>query len=190
MTNAAHRLRSMKVFRAAVSSLSNVALVPEVQHALAAWVRSKVGLEKGVLIGGLAMSFYSAPRATQDVDLLFISDSSIPGEVPGFKRHRPGAFQERETHVEVEVSTAKSFHLPPSVATKVIKTAVVHDGLKVASLEALVVLKLYGSLSPKRKFKDLGDVQLLVQHHPEVDVDDWELSDAQRAVLQEIRDSK
>lgn len=58
----------------------NSAIVPEVRNALAAWVKAKGA---GILIGGLALSFYIKPRYTEDVDLLFMTDTEVPDEVPG-----------------------------------------------------------------------------------------------------------
>ena len=169
----------------AVSSLKHCALVPEVGHALAAWIRATQRLpESGVLIGGLALSFYRRPRATLDVDILFLSDNDIPAAVEGFKRHRPKAFQERETHVEIETCTPASFHLPVEVARKVVETAHEYDGFKVASREGLIALKLYGALNPRRELQDLADVTAMCEsatHRP--DMTGWHLTPAQVALF-------
>ena len=169
-------LRNMSVYSAAVSNVGHAAIIPEVSHALVKWVKSKVGfVAPGVLIGGLAMSFYARPRATTAVDLLFLTEETIPSAVYGFKRHRKGAFEEKDTQVEIEVNTSKSFNLPAEVANKVFSTAVTHDGLRVASKEAMVVLKLYGSDNAKRLHKDLADIIAIIENFPDVSVDDWSL---------------
>ena len=189
MINARARLRDMRTFTAAVSSVRNVALIPEVQSALLSWLAATVPAERGVLIGGLAMSFYAAPRATTDVDLLYLSSSAVPMAVEGFKRHRKGVFQDKATHVEIEVTDPASVKLPLAVVRRVIETAITIDKIKVASLEGLIALKLYGALTASRKFKDLGDVQRLVQQHPYVVVDaaEWCLTPQQQAWLTEIK---
>ncbi len=176
-------LRDMRVYSSRVTSLEHVALVPEVQHTLLAWVKAKTGSHApGVLIGGLALSFYVKPRETTDVDLLFLSPADVPGprEVPGFRRHRPSAFQENQTHIEVEVTTVASFNgnLPPAVAQKVFATAVNHSGMKVASLEGLLALKLCSSFSTeKRRFlTDCGDIENLLNSVPTPpDLKEWPL---------------
>jgi hypothetical protein len=165
----------MSVYASAVSEVKHVALVPEVQHALLAWIKSKVGTEApGVLIGGLAMSFYAKPRYTEDVDLLFLSKALVPTEVKGFKRYRPGAFQENKTQVDIELTTPASIELPIPVAKKVIHTAVNHDGILVASKEAMVVLKLFGANTLKREFKDLNDIVSILSSHPDLILEGWE----------------
>lgn len=166
------RLRNMAVFSSSVNRLKDAAIVPEVEHTLLAWVRALPESKSGVLIGGLALSFYAKPRYTTDVDVLFLQ-GQVPASVPGFKRHRTGAFQENQTQVEVEFVTASSVGIPETVVHKVIETAHSVDGLKVCSLAGLVVLKLFGSRSTKRHFQDLADIQKLLVAHPSLDLADW-----------------
>ena len=166
-------LRRMSVYSSAVSDVKYAAMVPEVSHALMAWIKAKLPAnESGVLIGGLAMSFYARPRETTDVDLLFLRKSDIPEQVAGFKRYRPGAFRENTTHVDIEVTTPDSFDLPQAVVDKVFDTAILHDGIRVASREAMVVLKLYGADTPRREFKDLADIVAILEVQP-VNLSAW-----------------
>lgn len=182
-------LRNMSFTRAAVASLEHVALVPEVQHALLSWLKAKTGTTtSGVLIGGLAMSFYSKPRYTEDVDLLFLKRSDIPSEVQGFRRNRPGAFEEEQTQVEIEVTSHESFSTTPaSIVAKVIETAKDHGGLKVASLEGLIALKLCAAENPKRMLKDLGDVETLIGANLSVTMKGWPLTSKQQARFKAIK---
>ena len=152
-------VRNMSVYASAVKDIAHVSIVPEVQIALAKWIKSKTGnTAPGVLIGGLAMSFYAKPRYTEDVDLLFLKKEDVPDYVEGFKPHRTGAMQENYTHVEIEMTTAESVNLPVALVRQVFETAIDHGGLLVASKEAMIALKLFGAKSPKREFKDLNDV--------------------------------
>lgn len=182
--------RLMHFATAAVKDLKHCALVPEVGHALAAWVRSTVPSgTSGVLIGGLALSFYCRPRATTDVDILFLSDAAIPDIVSGFKRPRPKAFQERDTHVEVEACTPTRFNIPGNVVRKVFDTAQSYEGLRVASLEGMIALKLWGSESPRRELKDLADVVALCESAgPTLSaMTDWHLTPQQRQKLADCK---
>lgn len=184
-------LRDTTCFRASVSDIKHAAMIPEVQSSLLKWVKTKVGGEvPGVLIGGLAMSFYAPPRATQDVDLLFMTESDIPEQVQGFRRRRSGAFEDTQTNVEVEVVVPRAINLPVEVARRVLATAVVHQDLRVASLEGLVVLKLFGSDSPKRHFSDLGDIQRLLVANPHLDLKDlseWNLSTKHKELFENVK---
>lgn len=179
-------LRNMKFATAAVKDVKHVALVPEVAHALAQWIKAKTGsVAPGVLIGGIVMSFYSKPRYTEDIDLLFLTEESIPSEVEGFRHSRKGAFEDCTTHVEIKLVTAKSINVPHEVVKKVFDTAVVYDGLKVASLEALIVLKLYGADHPKRTNIDLGDIDIVLEHNPHINLDGWHLNEVHKARLKD-----
>jgi len=184
--------RNMAKYRIAASSLEHVALVPEVQHALEAWVTANKELSRGVLIGGLAMSFYTKPRYTEDVDILFLSVKDIPETVAGFKRYRPGAFEENKTQVSIEVVTPASFTLmPDAVADKVFRSAVAFGNLKVASREGMIALKLCSAQDKRRKLKDLADVVELL----DVDLSlvealyrslrAWPINDAAKLLLDE-----
>lgn len=184
--------RDMRVYAAPAKVLEHAALVPEVQVALDKWVAGKTGtVAPGVLIGGLALAFYAKPRYTQDVDLLFLEPATIPSNVPGFRRHRPGAFEDLVNNVEVEVNTKDTFK-PTSLTQKVINrvftTSVDHQGIRVASREGLVALKLCSAENIKREFKDLADVVLLLENgHSELDMSGWGITDKQAAVLDTCR---
>ncbi len=183
------QLRDMNVFKAAVKSVDHVALIPEVQHALAKWISEKTGpLAPGVLIGGLAMSFYATPRTTQDVDLLFLTTNEIPKAVPGFKRYRPGAFQDNKSHVDIEVTTSESFNnLPLAVTRKVTGTAILHGNIKVASREGMIALKLCSSFGPGRASKDKADIVSLLKGHLLLAMADWPLEEKHFSRLEETR---
>jgi hypothetical protein len=178
----------MAAYRLAATNLNHVGLIPEVQHALVKWIKATVPGHRGILIGGLAMSFYAKPRTTDDVDMLFVHTSDIPNEVMGFKRYRPGAFREHDTHVDIELTTPASFdNLPIEVVRKVIGTAVDYDGLKVASREGMIALKLCGAQTPRRMHKDLGDVVLLLEGDIGLLMDDWPLNQKAFHLLGELR---
>lgn len=181
-------LSSRSFAYAAVNDINHVALAAEVQYALAQWIKAKSGqYAAGVLIGGLALSFYAKPRHTEDVDLLFLSPSDIPDDVPSFKRVRNGAFREDNTHVEIEVVTHSSFTaLPQSIVQKVIDTAHNKNGLRVASLEGLIALKLFAADNPRRRRQDVADIERVLCNHPRPDMSDWNLNDNHVQVFNEI----
>lgn len=130
-------------------------IVPEVTSALKKWI----GLSDipGILIGGLALSFYAKPRYTADIDVLFLSDRDIPDQIPGFKKIRSHSFQHNDTHVEVEVLSPSFLGLPEELVKKVTETAIESGGMKVASPSGLVALKLF-----RDSLKDDADIQDLL----------------------------
>lgn len=126
-------------------------VVPEVQVALQDWAKASTS---GVLIGGLALSYWGLPRYTTDVDYLFALASDIPTTISGFKRVRSHSFQHNATHVEV--LDAAYLKMDPALATKIIQDAVLTDGIRVASPSGLVASKL----NRFNKY-DQGDIEQL-----------------------------
>jgi hypothetical protein len=146
-------------------------LVPEVALALKDWIKVE-GLH-GVLIGGLALSYYVKPRVTQDIDILFLDRTHIPDIIPGFKRHRPGAFEHKRTGVEIEVLSPASINMPLNVAKRIEATALNLDGIRIASPSGLVASKL-GRFSRR----DQADIEDLL-HVKTINLDGFGLSSQQ-----------
>ena len=180
-------LRTKEMRSVSADNPASLALVPEVGHALAAWLESNPETQRGVLIGGLAVSLYAKPRYTEDVDMLFLIGRDIPNEVAGFKRTRGHAFEEKKYQVEVEVTTADQINLPMQVAHKVFETAHKIGTLSVVSIDGLIVLKLFGSLAPKRRHKDLGDIQRILDEHPTVSIDGWPIPSVLKAEFNKLK---
>jgi hypothetical protein len=149
-------------------SISESIVVREVELAFKDWISVNPDC---VLIGGIALSFYVIPRYTMDVDVLFISDSSIPTSVPNFKHHRVGAFQHNKTHVEIETFTPQSINIPVEFAQAIFDTSKIFDGIKVASPSGLVALKL-GRFS----LHDQGDIEQLI-NYTDIDLSPFNLPD-------------
>ena len=170
-----------------MTSLSTAALNSTVQAALNRW-RKAVGPEfDGVLIGGIALSLRTRPRMTMDVDFLFRANYLIPDEVVGFKRSRKGAFQDNKDHVEIEVIAPETVNLPKALVDRVYSTSTRSEGLRVASVEGLIALKLHSAEVPKRRHQDSADLQSLIKSHPDVDMGDWTLSNSQLAMFNDLR---
>ena len=166
-----------------VNDIANNSMVPaEVKAAAKHWITE--ASDNWVLIGGLALAFYTRPRMTSDVDGLFLARSDMPSGLEHFKRTRPGAMLHLPTHVEVETLTAESVHLPQSVVAKVFSTAVTHNNYKVASLEGMIVLKLYATDNRKRELKDGADIVAMLEANPALTIENlsaWQLTSTHMA---------
>lgn len=161
-------------------TLTESAISPEVLKTMRAWIDAWGGHPPGVLVGGMALSFYSEPRYTQDMDLLFGSNDEIPDPPDGFKRHRAGALLDKRTHVEIEFITPDTVGLPEATVRRVIETATEREGLRIASMEALIALKLHAADNPKRRRRDEDDIIRMLQNHADFDersMLQWELSE-------------
>jgi len=144
-------------------------LVPEVAEALEEWINNS--RSNGVLIGGLALSFYVKPRTTQDIDILFLTPGDIPTKVLGFKRTRKGAFQHNKTHAEIEVVVPATINISEQLAQKIFATAIEHDGIKIASPAGIVATKLGRSI-----IRDEADIVDLIKTKRVTDLNSFNLS--------------
>lgn len=137
-------------------SLLESVVVPEITQAIGDWINAAD--IPGVLIGGLALSFYVKPRATMDIDIVYASDADIPENIRGFKRTRSHSFQHNRTHVEVEVLSPEFLGVPAGLVKQVIATAETSNGMRIASKSGLVALKLQ-----RGKRQDQADIEQLIQ---------------------------
>ena len=179
---------------APAKTLEEAALVPEVRTAALRWASQQEGNERGVLIGGLALAFYARPRQTMDVDVLVksVSDVYVP---QGFTKSRMHAIFDKATQVEIEIVTPAFVGIPGDVADRVMHTAwdlgAAGNHMRVASLDSMIVLKLYGADSQKRRRQDEADIQSMIEHNPRLDVEglirSWSLSEAHAEKLREIQ---
>jgi len=141
-------VRTRKLFESVIA--------PEIVSAIKTWIGSAE--VPGVLIGGLALSFYTKPRYTADVDVLYATDSDIPTSIAGFKKIRGHAFQHNQTHVEVEVLSPEFLGVPKGLVNRIVQTAETSNGMRIASKSGLVALKLQ-----RGDLQDQADIQNLVR---------------------------
>lgn len=158
-------------------SLFESIIIPEVIKTLSDWCKAD---GPGVLIGGVALSYYVKPRMTQDADFLFISDDAIPNSVRGFKKIRPHSFQHNKTHVEVELVTPQLVNVPVAIVEVAISSAMISDGVKVASPSSLVALKLY-----RLSMQDKADIIALIKTG-KVNLDDFPLHSEQVDAFEQL----
>jgi hypothetical protein len=165
-----NRDRSRTLFESAVS--------PDVLQALRDWVEVD---DTGVLIGGMALSYYTRPRYTEDADFLF---KKVPQFAPdGFKKLSDHRFEHKVTGVVLDINDAKHIGIDTHTLNKVFETAVVHNGIKICSPVALVVLKL-GRFSKQ----DQADIEAIVQQEKlkMPDFFDWNLDELLLSRLSEF----
>lgn len=172
----------------AAKTLEQASIDPAVRKAFADW--KKAGFTRGVLIGGLALSFYARPRYTQDIDILVLDLDKL-GTSSDFKKHRPSALEHKQTGVEIELVTPKLLGISEALAEKVMLNATIIDGIRVASREGLIALKLYAATSNPRRFRqDTADVvNLLEGQGGHIDLaklaSDWQLTEQQQIILRQ-----
>lgn len=163
--------------------LDEAALNPGVRRALKLLATQPL---QGALIGTLAMNFHRRVRYRLSLTLLFASvdDIALPSE---FVRHSPLAYTDSATGVEVLTFTADTADIPRDVVDRVLQTADMRGGMRVASAEGLVAVKLYASLGRRRTSAQLADVQDLLERYPVMDLDEWRLPAELQCRLEECR---
>ena len=176
------RLRDLKKIRTendGYRTLFESIVSNEVLETLTDWIENDKS--NFVLIGGLALSYYVKPRATSDIDLLFLSVDDIPEKVYKFRKHRKGAFEHIKTNVEVEVVSPQTINTPLHVAQKVFDTSIETNGIKVASPSGIIALKL-GRFSRQ----DQADIEALI-NYTTIDLNQFELSEVLIKRFEEIK---
>lgn len=150
----------------------------EIELALNDWIKN-TNTDEFVLIGGTLVGYYTKPRMTQDVDVLYISADSIPSEVSGFKHHRSHAFEHRRTGVEIETLDSKFLKIPQSLVDQVFKSSIIKEGVRIASVEGLIAMKTW-----RGSFQDIADIDSIIQIH-DVDLSDWILDPTKLEMIEQ-----
>ena len=140
--------------------LENSILVPEVDAAFKDWVHQTKNNPNWMLIGGIVVGFYSRPRTTTDIDVIFASEADIPVAVAGFKRNRQHAFTHNETHVEIETVTPASINIPKELFDQVVTDSIIRNDIRIPTASGMVALKLM-----RGELQDLADVQAIMKHN-------------------------
>jgi hypothetical protein len=127
-----------------------------------------------LVVGALALFAHGYPRLTEDIDLVFTSEGLDRfheellglGYVPAF----PGArkrLRSTKDGVRIDVITAGEY--PGDGKPKPVsfpnpsEAAIEIDGIRFATLEKLIELKLASGMTASDRLKDLADVQELIK---------------------------
>ena len=157
----------------------------EIQAVLTRWTKESFLNSKssgGVLIGELALSCYvTHSRSADGIDLLFLGNMDIPENLPGFVRVGPSIQKDKLTKTEIHEFTPASLNVMDLVVHKVFDTAVMSkEGVRIASKEGLIALKLLAAKVPRQRLGSLADVVNLLDGVSEVTtMAGWNLGEMQ-----------
>lgn len=140
------------------------------------------------LIGGLALSFLTQPRATQDIDIILKSEDDLSrlklSLDDKFKKYRSHAIEHKRTGVEIELLTPSFLNIDQSIFDIAINTAKKQkykDGfVNVIDHNAIVALKLF-----RASRRDLADIEDVARKY-KIDVSDYNLDIDKLKILSEI----
>ena len=137
-----------------------------------------------VLIGALATNFYAKPRYSTQAKFLI---ADLPVALPDlFEWQGGGIAVHVPSGARLEFMTPSMMNLPTDLAAKIFATAMLRDGLLVASREAIVALNLFKSDNPRSHHECLADV-ISVLCHGDVNLDGWPLDEGHLALLMHCR---
>lgn len=159
--------------RGPVGTLLEATFDPALREAIEAYV--PFALEtRAVLIGTLAFNFYTRPRFATSAEFLVPRLPTVVQE--GFAQSSPGKLVHRVTGAELRFVEPGTFGMRPTIADRIVATAVWHDRLPVASRDAMIALSLHGADDPRWRAQRLADVVAILAER-DVDLTDWDLSD-------------
>ena len=124
------------------------------------------------LIGGLALSEYGYGRFTQDVDWL-IPEEHVSAVLLHFTQNGFQVFNQSEDVLQLSGKGTIDF----LIAKRPISRAMIEDAsyssqlqMPVVKVEDLIGLKIQAySNNPKRKLRDLADIQEMIERRPDLD---------------------
>lgn len=137
---------------------------------------------RGAIVGGVAASILGRPRATRDVDVLTVVDQSRWSEIldragdhhfePRVEepldfahRHRVLLLRHEPSGTEVDV-TLGGLPFEAAVVERAVNVKAAGLEIPVATPEDLMIMKAVA-----RRPRDRVDVEALLQHHPDADLD-------------------
>lgn len=143
--------------------------IPEIREAISDLIKDN--FIDFVLIGGLALSYYIRPRATMDIDILFLNNS-IPNKIFNFKKNRKHSFQHNKTHVEVETLDSDFLNIPENIIKLIFKNSITDKdyNIKIADVCGLIVSKLF-----KFSRQDQADIESLLLYQNDIDISIYNL---------------
>jgi hypothetical protein len=148
-------------------------------------INSKI---KWALGGGLAVSVYSEPRATQDIDIFLGGEQDLQRIIPlvnkSFRLIRPHALRHKKLGIEIELLTPEFLKIQSDSIRRVLDVALSYEGIPILSKEGLIYLKLKAG-----RHQDLADIEKLLESGP-VDLSIFPLNDKEQQLLASCKKDK
>lgn len=113
-----------------------------------------------ILVGGIARRFYSSPRNTGDIDILFRGE----GELQEFLLKNKGKYKPLRKHaimvsgVEVDLLTPEFLNINPPLVDYIFNNYEIYENIKISPREGIILLKLM-RMSPT----DDNDIRALIE---------------------------
>ncbi len=131
-----------------------------------------LGIDYAV-VGGMALFLHGYRRFTEDVDLLVTPDGLAKAhaalEGSGYRPPFPNSKNLRDTENGVRIEFIITGEYPgdgkpkPVAFPDPVHAGVMHEGITLLNLPALIELKLASGMTGAGRIKDLGDVQELIK---------------------------
>lgn len=125
-------------------------------------------LGDAIVIGTLALNFYVTPRYTDTIELLFHSQDDLDVRLSGEQ------YLTLHSGVEVRLLSPDAIGLTADIAAMVFATAEARDGMRIASREGMIALRLFAAGDHRGFYAAAADVQALLEDN-DAALDAWEL---------------
>lgn len=128
-------------------------------------------VNKPILVGGMAIAYWARSRMTYDADFLFLSEYRLSkarlliDASSKFKVLQGHYIEHKPSGVTLDLLTPEFINLPAEYLNYIYRTTKVDSGVRIASIEGLILMKL----SSNRGHKDLADIELLLEN-PTIDL--------------------
>nr|DAT11811.1 MAG TPA: nucleotidyltransferase [Herelleviridae sp.] len=126
---------------------------------------------KPILVGGMAIAYWARNRRTEDADFVFLSEYGLSkakiliGASSKFKVLGGHYIEHKPTGATLGLLTPEFINLPVKYLSYIYTTAKVDSGVRIASIEGLILMKL----SSGRAYPDLSDITMLLEN-PTIDL--------------------
>lgn len=124
-----------------------------------------------ILVGGMAIAYWARGRTTYDADFMFLSEYQLSkarlliSASSKFKVLQDHYIEHKLSGVTLDLLTPEFIKLPVEYLNYIYRTTQVDSGVRIASIEGLILMKL----SSNRGHKDLADIELLLEN-PTIDL--------------------
>lgn len=172
-------------------SIVNGVFENEVKNALKDFV-AKMPSGSWAIFGGIALSAFVKPRYTEDIDVLLLTDIDEKVLEPIFRKHRTGAFEHKDSGVEIETVTPEAINQNRELAIEAIKNAKIeiinNKVVRIVTPKYLVALKLKRALGTGRaSTQDRADIQALLEKY-KIDITDLKLPEEQVNLFRRLQE--
>lgn len=151
--------------------------------------RENCTVSEYILIDGLVYGYYSKPRASNELDLIFLVKDDVPQNIPKFKKKNEDTYIHIKTKVEVKVVNYKTLNKSLSFYNKILENSITSDDIRIASPESVLIYQIIKK-SKRENIKYYSDLEISIiasyiyANNLSVSLKDYELTNKEKSVFE------